>query len=104
MARTQALTPIKTNEVEISFYAKSRAGPSPIHAVATAGNAATAAPFPYAARAVFPSASIRRAPGRQWNGKLAKSNSLTSEVIDWRVRTFDSAFSRSIRRYRRRAT
>jgi hypothetical protein len=62
-ARAQAFTPIKTSEAEISFYAKSRAGPSPIngHAVATAGNAATAAPFPYAARAVFPSASIRRA-------------------------------------------
>ena len=45
------------------LYAKSGAGPSPIngHALATAGNAATAAPFPYAARAVFPSASIRRA-------------------------------------------
>ena len=66
-ARAQALTPIKTNEVEISFYAKSRAGPSPIngHAVATAGNAATAAPFRYAARAVFPSASIRRASNQR---------------------------------------
>jgi len=29
-ARAQALTPIKTSEVEISFYAKSGAGPSPI--------------------------------------------------------------------------
>jgi hypothetical protein len=37
------------------------------HALATAGNAATAAPFPYAARAVFPSASIRRASTqRKW--------------------------------------
>lgn len=45
------------------LYAKAGAGPSSIkgHALATAGNAATAAPFPYAARAVFPSASIRRA-------------------------------------------
>jgi len=32
------------------------------------------------------------------------SKSLTSEVIDQPERTFDSAFSRSIRRYRRRAT
>ncbi len=66
-ARAQALTPIKACEVETSFYAKSRAGPSPIngHAVATAGNAATAAPFPYAARAVFPSASIRRASSQR---------------------------------------
>jgi hypothetical protein len=43
------LTPIKTSEVAISFYAKSGAGPSPINgrAIATAGNAATATPFPY---------------------------------------------------------
>ena len=64
-ARAQALTPIKTSEVEISFYAKSRAGPSPINGHAIAGNAATAAAFPYAARAVFPSASIRRASSQR---------------------------------------
>lgn len=64
-AKTQALTPIKP--ARISFYAKSGAGPSPInaHALATAVNAATAAPFPYAARAVFASASIRRASSQR---------------------------------------
>jgi hypothetical protein len=61
-ARVQALTSIKTSEVAISFYPESGAGPSPIngHALATtAGNAATATSFPYAALAGFPSASIR---------------------------------------------
>ena len=37
-----------------------RPQPDQWSAPATAGNAATAAPFLYAARAVFPSASIRR--------------------------------------------
>jgi len=47
-ARAQALTPIEASEVEISFYAKSRAGPSPIngHAFAKLGKAAMVAPFP----------------------------------------------------------
>jgi hypothetical protein len=73
------LTPIKTSEVEISFYAKSGAGPSPIggHALETAGNAATAAPFPYTARAVFASASVRRPRG-------GGTENLQIEILDLR--------------------
>jgi hypothetical protein len=41
MATASALTSIKTGEVEVGFYAKFGAFPSPL-----AGNAATAAPFP----------------------------------------------------------
>jgi hypothetical protein len=66
-ARAQALTPIKTSEVEISFYAKSGAGPSPINGRASRRRVTRPQPrpFPYAARAVFPSASIRRASSQR---------------------------------------
>jgi hypothetical protein len=52
----------RTNEIEVTFFTPNLAQASPINSHGSnGGNAATAPPFPYAARAVFPSTSIRRA-------------------------------------------